>query len=100
MNKQQFLDEIENDINLIIDGHYAFHVDPIMQKIENFINSKHWNAAAHLPTPDMPLKVMFDDGTVVDGIRPGYISDRGNDDLGYCDVDGKPLLNVIKWTIA
>lgn len=53
----------------------------------------------HLPTPGIPLLVRLDDGQVIEAIRPGYIVDRRQSDLGYRTMDGLVLLNVTQWAI-
>lgn len=53
----------------------------------------------HLPTPTIPLLVRLDDGQVIEAIRPGYIVDRRQLDLGYRTMDGGVLLNVTEWAI-
>jgi len=100
MNHKEFLDDIEDDITDITDGYYSCQVKPIMQKIQNYLNVQHWNTAAHLPTPNIPLIIKLSDGTQVSGIRPKYVSSREQGDLGYRDMDGNVLMNVIEWTIA
>lgn len=60
--------------------------------------STHWNTAAHLPTPGIKLHCRLHDGRIVAGVRPSYISDRKNDDLGYRSLDGE-VLNVKEWSI-
>lgn len=61
-------------------------------------DTRHWNVAAHLPTPGIKLHCKLADGRIVDGVRPSYISDRKNDDLGYRSLDGE-VLNVTEWSI-
>jgi len=57
----------------------------------------HWNDVNSLPTPGIPLLVMLDDLSECKSIRPAYIKRRDDDDLGYVDIHGIPLYNVIKW---
>jgi hypothetical protein len=101
MNQQQFLDDVENDISYVMDGYYTSELAPIIAKIKTYLDAqKHWNSAAHLPTPNMPLILQLSDGTEVRGKRPKYVADREAGDLGYCDADGKTILNVVKWQIV
>lgn len=76
-------------------------IDNALKEIKTFLDrDTHWNTAAHLPTPNVPLIIMLSDGTVVKGIRPAYISSREEGDLGYRDLEDNVLLEVVKWTIA
>ena len=52
-----------------------------------------------LPTPGIPLLVRLDDGSVIEAIRPSYIVDRRQSDLGYRSMEGGVLLNVTEWAI-
>lgn len=58
-----------------------------------------FHPADRLPTPGIPLLVRLDDGSVIEAIRPSYIADRRQSDLGYRTTDGGVLLNVTQWAI-
>lgn len=106
MNQNEFLDEIERDMQEVIediacDGNYhGGELIPLMDKIKAYLDDNvHWNTAAHLPTPNIPLIIKLSDGTEVIGTRPAYVVSRQEGDLGYRDVDGKTLMNVLSWSI-
>jgi len=56
---------------------------------------QHWNH--HLPTPKTRLLILLENGEVVRGIRPSYISDRKNADQGYRTHEGAVINNVNGW---
>lgn len=56
---------------------------------------EHWNRASHLPTPSIPLKVKLADGTIVDSVRPRYVSSY-TVDPEFKDADGEPI-KVVAW---
>jgi hypothetical protein len=100
MNKQEFLDDIESDMDYIVDGYFAELVLPIMCKIKNYLDDPTWNLVRRLPTPGIPLKLRLDTGEIIDGVRPSYIASYKDDDLGYRTADGVKILNVVEWSIA
>lgn len=99
-------EEIISDIMYLTDVYYldVYHtdkVDALIHKVNILagnVDDQHWNVAAHLPTPGIKLHCRLADGRIVDGVRPSYISDRKNDDLGYRSLDGE-VLNVKEWSI-
>ncbi|MDC0600091.1 hypothetical protein OAO65_02155 [Flavobacteriales bacterium] len=100
MNQQEFLDEIEREMHHIVDGYYASVVPEIIEKIKDYLNNEqHWNPAAHLPTPNIPLIVKLSNGEQVDAVRPKYVTSRVAGDLGYRDTNGNVLMNVKEWAI-
>lgn len=53
-----------------------------------------WNPASNLPSPSQQkqgLLLRLEDGTVVNGYRPGYISNRDQRDLGYRVISANPV---------
>ena len=102
MNQQEFLDEIENEMDHIVDGYYASVVPEIIQKIENYLDSHTvtWHPVQRLPTPMIPLRLRLESGEVITGSRPSYIASYSEHDLGYRDSSGQTLFNVVEWTIA
>ena len=58
-----------------------------------------FHPASQLPTPGIPLIMRLDTGEEVQGIRPKYIGSYSDDDKGYVDTKGKPILNVTEWAI-
>jgi hypothetical protein len=58
-----------------------------------------FHSVSYLPTPGIPLLVKLDDGSIVDAIRPSYITDRRQSDLGYRTPNGDVLSNVVEWAI-
>lgn len=103
MNKQQeFLDEIEREIEYIVDGYYGSVIPEIMDKIKVYLddNATTWHPAKNLSTPRIPLKIRLEDGSIVDGMRPSYIAKYSMNDLGYRTLAGDVLMNVKEWTIA
>ena len=56
----------------------------------------HRNRSSHLPSPGIPLVCTLDDGSEVDAIRPGHVSDRSGDP-GYYTAQGDPLSGVEYW---
>ena len=105
MNQQEFLDEIEIDITCLLaeitgsDNYFGGDLIEVMDKIKAYIDPQHMNPVEHLPTPNIPLILKLSDGTEVEGMRPKYVVSRQEGDLGYRDVDGKTLMNVISWSI-
>jgi hypothetical protein len=58
-----------------------------------------WHPANTLPTPGTPLLLELTDGTVIEGTRPQCVASRNQDDLGYVDNLGKPVV-VVRWAHA
>jgi len=109
MNQQEFLDDVERDMQDVIadtavdpDGYYGGNLIDIMQKIKNYLDDRKmvWHPARRLPTPRIHLKLRLDTGEIVEGWRPSYIASYGEHDLGYRTADDEVLLNVTEWSIA
>jgi len=100
VNQQEFLDEIEDDVYKIVSRSWAHAPSFLVIKIRNYLNNEqHWNPAAHLPTPNIPLIVRLSNGDQVNAVRPKYVTSREAGDLGYRDSDGNVLMNVKEWSI-
>lgn len=60
-----------------------------------------WFKPTTLPTPGVPLLLKLNDGEVIEGIRPNYISSRTDQDQGYRDLKGNRLDKfIMEWAIA
>jgi hypothetical protein len=68
----------------------------------NEINARsihHWNSASILPSPRIPLILKLENGNVIKGARPSYISSRDQGDLGYRDLENNPIFSVVSWQV-
>ena len=68
-----------------------------MDQKDSPLNGIQWNPARTLPSPGAPLILRLSDQFTLAGVRPRHIKRYESGDLGYRDMDGQPVLDVIAW---
>ena len=63
------------------------------------MSNKKWQCADILPEPGDLIIMRLDDGSEVEGVRPNYANNDGEQFKGYHDMKGNQLHNVKLWAI-